>query len=448
VTVGILRIIGAMLINIHGQQDHQMLSNVEAHRVFLDSFGSHAALLESYQTVYENMTKIGNALRAAKTDEKEKARQIDILQFQINELSSANLKPGEDIALAERREVIRNSASLSLYLDKCYTSLAGNDDLPGVLAMLDEAAEALLKTEYYLKELFNSSSRLLDLRYEIEEIARSVSDNAENLEYNPREQDDIEERLDLINRLKKKYGTTIDEMLSYLNSSIKQLDDIETSEQRIEQMMLEYSQLEKIALTNAAALTKARKDAAKRFTKAVEQVLRDLDMPHTKMEIPFQEKEPGPYGCDDLEFCLAVNPGEESKPMVKCASGGEMSRIMLAIKSVISGKHDIHTLIFDEIDNGISGRAAEKVGRKLKQVATERQVICVTHLAQVASYSDHHLMIEKSVEGGRTYTVVTPLDGSQRILELARIISGEKITEQAIGNAKKMIEESANVINH
>ena len=442
VTVSILRIIGAMLINIHGQQDHQMLSNVETHRVFIDSFGGFASLLESYQTVYENLTKIRKELSTAKTDEKEKARKIDILQFQIKELSSANLKQGEDIALAERREVIRNSAMLTSFLDKCYANIAGNDELPGVLALLDDAADALIKTEAYLKELCNSSSRLLDLRYEIEEIAHSVLNNAENLEYDPRELDDIEERLDLINRLKKKYGTSIDDMLSYLKNAQSQLDDIVTSELRIERLTKECSQLESLASANADALTNARKDAAKRFTIAVENVLRDLDMQHTRMEIPFQKKELGPYGWDDMEFFLAVNPGEESKPMAKCASGGEMSRIMLAIKSVISGKHDINTLIFDEIDNGISGRAAEKVGRKLKQAAEERQIICVTHLAQVASYSDHHLMIEKSVEGGRTFTAVTPLDTNQRVLELARIISGERITEQAISNAKIMLEAS------
>ncbi len=443
VTVSVLRSIGSMLINIHGQNDHQMLSSTNSHRNFIDAFGDLVYLLEKYQKGYRELRALQKELNALKNDEKDRLGQIDYLEYQINELTAASMQPGEDINLSRRHNMIRNSAFLSQCLASSYQSIAGKDDMPGAVEMLDAASDALMKAQEHYSDLSKQSSRLTDIRYEIEEIAKTIFDSIEALEFDPGELDEIEGRLDLINRLKKKYGSSVEEMLLYIEKSLAKLDGLKNSELNIERLENRIQLLEKEVFENANSLSIKRKSSAAQFTESVLEVLKELDMPNVQMETVFAAtNQLTEFGIDEAEFYFSVNPGEQTKPMAKCASGGEMSRIMLAIKSIISGKDDIPTLIFDEIDSGISGRAAEKVGRKLKQAAQQRQIICVTHLAQVACFSDNHFAIEKATADGRTHTTVTPLGYEERILELARIMSGEHISSQAIENAKALLSVS------
>jgi DNA repair protein RecN (Recombination protein N) len=443
VTVSVLRSIGSMLINIHGQNDHQMLSSTNSHRNFIDAFGDLGFLLEKYQKGYRELRALQKELNALKNDEKDRLGQIDYLEYQINELTAASMQPGEDINLSRRHNMIRNSAFLSQCLASSYQSIAGKDDMPGAVEMLDAASDALMKAQEHYSDLSKQSSRLTDIRYEIEEIAKTIFDSIEALEFDPGELDEIEGRLDLINRLKKKYGSSVEEMLLYIEKSLAKLDGLKNSELNIERLENRIQLLEKEVFENANSLSIKRKSSAAQFTESVLEVLKELDMPNVQMETVFAAtNQLTEFGIDEAEFYFSVNPGEQTKPMAKCASGGEMSRIMLAIKSIISGKDDIPTLIFDEIDSGISGRAAEKVGRKLKQAAQQRQIICVTHLAQVACFSDNHFAIEKATADGRTHTTVTPLGYEERILELARIMSGEHISSQAIENAKALLSVS------
>ena len=324
----------------------------------------------------------------------------------------------------------------------CRQNLSGGDTFEGAIALLSEAADALGGAANYIDDLAQAAQQVSGFVYELEDISEQVREQLDALEFDPRELDDIEDRLDTINRLKKKYGRSITKILAYYDKARQELKEITLSEQTIQALKQSLGKATQAAEAAALKLSQARQQAAKTLTTAVKAQLRDLDMPAVEMSINFRSKALGENGADEAEFLLSVNPGEALKPLAKIASGGEMSRIMLGIKNVLSGKEEIGTLIFDEIDSGISGRAAQKVGAKLKSVAESRQVICVTHLAQVAAFGTHHMLIEKQVREGRTFTEIKALDVQDRAKELARIMNGEPITELALENARQLLNAS------
>ncbi len=441
-TVAMLKNIGGLLIHTHGQQDSQLLSLPETHLQFVDGYGELQPVLLEYRQHYNDLCAIENKLATIETDEAAKVRRIDLLNYEIEEITACRLRDGEEEELIARKRVIRNAEHLSDLLYRCRQNLSGGEDWQGAVALLSDAAEALTDAGKYIDGLSHAAQVIAGFEYELEDISAQLRDQLDALEFDPQELDDIEERLDTIGRLKKKYGGSVAEILAYCEKAQRQLDEITLSEQTIQKLKEAQQKAQKAAETAADALTRARRAAADGLISAVKTELRDLDMPAVQMDIAMTKKRLGENGADEAEFLLSVNPGEALKPLSKTASGGEMSRIMLGIKNVLSGKEDIGTLIFDEIDTGISGRAAQKVGAKLQAVSGSRQVICVTHLAQVAAFGAHHLLIEKQVSAGRTFTQIQSLDEAGRAKELARIMNGEPITELALENARQLLKSS------
>jgi len=397
-------------------------------------------MIENYRNSYDEYCNIRRKLSTLETDEAAKARKIDLLKYQISEIDSAHLSDGEEEELISKRKMMRNSEKLTELLQNCRVCLNGDDGQEGAIALILSASDSLNQAAKYIDELSEDAEAASGFGYELEDIAQRIREHLEMLEYDPRELDDIEERLDIINKLKKKYGANISEILSFAEKAEVELEEIEFSDQKAEELREALVAAKDKAVLLSKELTKARKTAAAGLIEQVKSELRDLDMPSVEMDICFNSKPLSENGADEAEFLLSVNPGEALKPLSKIASGGEMSRIMLGIKNVLSGKEDIATLIFDEIDTGISGRAAHKVGAKLKSAANGRQVICVTHLAQVAAFGTHHLLIEKNVVNDRTFTEIKPLDYIGRTKELARIMNGENITELALKNARELLE--------
>ena len=441
-TAAILRELGSQLITIHGQQDTHQLMAADKHLSFVDSFGMLDDQREAYRNVYQKLVEIRNELSAVNLDEAEKARKIDLLQYQIQEIEEAALRPGEEEELDSRKKIIKNAQKISDSLAMVHGILTGEEG-EGVLEQLDQVIDSLMEAGEYLDGFKESSQRVQEMRYELEEYASSARDALEDMEYDPGQLDQIESRLDTLYRLKKKYGSSIEEILSFLENASKELEHITLSEEHTRQLEAQEKDLLQKAQSLADALTKARLEAANRLCKAVQQELLQLDMPNVALQISHKKRNLGLSGQDEMELLISTNPGEPPKPLAKIASGGEISRVMLAIKNVMANQDDVGTLIFDEVDTGVSGRAAQKIGRKLKQVSQNRQVLCVTHLAQVAAYGDHHLLISKEVKEDRTYTQVIPLEPKDRIRELARIIGGENITELSLQNAGEMLSLAA-----
>lgn len=439
-TVAMLKSIGSLLIHTHGQQDSQLLADPEMHLSFTDSFGGLAPMIENYRKSYDYFGDIRRKLSSLEIDEAAKARKIDLLSYQINEINAANLSDGEEEELLNRRKMMRNSEKLTELLHSCRICLNGDDGQEGAVSLIASAADSLIHAGRYIDELSKDAETVSGFGYELEDISQRIREHLDMLDFDPRELDDIEERLDLINKLKKKYGSSIVEILKFAENAEAELEEIEFSDKKAEELKAELEIAKENAVMLARELTEARKSAAYELIENVKQQLRDLDMPAVEMDIEFKNKPLSENGADEAEFLLSVNPGEALKPLSKIASGGEMSRIMLGIKNILSGKEDIATLIFDEIDTGISGRAAHKVGAKLKSAANGCQVICVTHLAQVAAFGSNHLLIEKNVVKDRTFTEIKPLDNAGRIRELARIMNGENITELAFKNARELLE--------
>lgn len=440
-TVSMLKNIASLLIHIHGQQDSQLLALPETHLGFVDMFGELQPMIEDYRISFDKMCEIKHALSKIETDDAAKARKIDLLQYQIDEIRAASLTDGEEEELTARKKLIKNAEHLTELLYGCKTQLDGSDEQQGAVSLIEQAAEQLSQAARYIDELADAAKTAESFGYELEDISQQIRQQLDMLEFDPNELNDIEERLDTISRLKKKYGGSIAEILEFCEDAEKQLDEITFSEQRIEKLKTELAEAREEAEQKANTLTDSRKEAAKRFIEEVKAQLRDLDMPAAQMDIQFDTRPLCENGADEAEFLLSVNPGEALKPLSKIASGGEMSRIMLGIKNVLTDKEDIATLIFDEVDTGISGRAAQKVGAKLNSAAKNRQVICVTHLAQVAAFGSHHLLIEKQVRDGRTYTEIIPLDENGRAREIARIMNGEPITDLALENARAMLDK-------
>ena len=440
--VTMLREIGNTLINIHGQHDSQYLLNKEKHIDFLDSFAQLDTLYDRYRDCFSQLIAMGRERNSLNVDGAEKARQIDLLEYQINEIEQAELVPGEEEELADRRNMIRNAEKICLSLDEAHEQIAGGEERTGALELIQNAAAELEESARYVETLIPISSKLTEMGYELEDSLMGINDARLGMEYDPGELEEIEARLDLIYRLKRKYGGDIEEILQNLSLYKKQLEKITLSDEKKESLNQSYKEMLLQAKNLADQLSKERKAAARRFEKQVEGELSFLDMPSVKFTISILPCKLGAKGLDDVEFMISTNPGEPPKPIAKIASGGELSRIMLSIKNVISDKDDVPTLIFDEVDTGVSGSAAEKIGRKLRQVSKGRQVICVTHLAQIAALCDHHLLIQKQVKDDHTFTQVTELDHPGRVREIARIMSGVDVSELSLQNAEEMLRRA------
>lgn len=440
-TAAMLREVCSLLIDIHGQHDNQELLSAEKHLGFLDSYGAYPQEMAAYTAAYERMCECAARLDKLQMDESYKLQRMDILQFQIKEIGDAKLTDGEEERLVEQQKRIRNAERITESLGAVYTLLNGNgEEMRGALEALEEVSTELDTASKYLTEFGGYSEKLSDAYYMLEELGSRARDTLEDADFDPRQLDDIESRLDTIYKLKKKYGNSIAEILEYFERISEEYQSLELSDELTAHLQRELDEANLELHTVAEALTACRLAAAAEFSERVEQELAYLDMAGVRFSITRREKPYGPTGADEMEFMICTNTGEEAKPLAKIASGGELARIMLAIKNVLAEKDGIGTIIFDEVDTGVSGRAAQKIGKKLAEVARHRQVICVTHLAPVAACAAHHYRIYKTVEDGRTFTRVEELTRPQRVQELARIMVGENITESALKSAEEMLE--------
>jgi len=440
-TVSILKSISSLLIHIHGQRDSQQLLRSERHRELVDAFGSLEGDVAAYKAAFDEMRRIKAELESLNLDEAQKAQRLDMLGYQIAEIEAAALEDeDEEESLLVRKKIIKGSESILEGLGEAYQALAGDGESgAGVQELMDAATEGMERAAAFVETLEPTARRLREIGYELEEFQGEIRRSLEGYEFDPRELDALEYRLDTIYKLKKKYGGGIPEILAHLERAREELERITLSEQRTAQLTQELAAAEKKAEKLAAALTKKRLAATERFTGSVERELIFLDMPSVTLTVSHGAKALAADGADELELLFCANVGEVPRPLSKIASGGELSRMMLAIKNVLAHRDHIDTLIFDEVDTGVSGRAAGKIGQKLAQVARDRQVICVTHLAQVAAYGGNHLYIHKEVENGRTYTRVTPLEWERRVEELARITSGDHISAPALESARELL---------
>lgn len=443
-TAAMLREVCSLLIDIHGQHDNQELLSAEKHLGFLDSFGAYRKELEDYAKAYAQRMACADRLEKLQMDESYKLQRMDILQFQLKEIGDARLTDGEEEQLTEQQKRIKNAERITESLGTIYTLLNGDgEELRGVLEALEEISTELDTAAKYLPDFTQYGDKLNDAYYMLEELGSTARDTLEDADFDPRQLDTIESRLDTIYRLKKKYGGSIAEILAYYDKISEEYNTLELSDEMVEQLRGELERAEQDLRQAAKALTARRLETAGEFVRRVEAELAYLDMSGVRFSISRKEKAFGPNGADEMEFLICTNAGEEARPLAKIASGGELARIMLAIKNVLAEKDDIGTIIFDEVDTGVSGRAAQKIGQKLAEVARHRQVICVTHLAPVAACAAHHYRIYKTVEEGRTFTRVEELGHEDRVRELARIMVGDHITESALQSAGEMLAARA-----
>ncbi len=439
-TASALREVASSLINIHGQHDSQALLDPEKHCAFIDAVAENEDLIEDYYNEFKTLNKIRKELSSLEMDEDEKQRKTDLLKYQINELETANIKIGEIGSLKENLDLAENFEKNLKAFSFTTQILSGDDDSDGVITRLKTASKLLgsLETEKAKKgfsDINDLISKAEDILAEIKEYSDSLGENYKNL-------DEINARLDFLYRLMVKYGNSEDKMLEFLESAKEELENITFSDKRADQLADELEKAKERLVLKGEALSLSRKTASEKFSKDVCNTLEYLNMSGVKFVTRIEKGRYSSKGCDNVEFMISANKGESVKPLCKIASGGELSRVMLAIKSSLVDKDDIPTMIFDEIDAGISGFAAEKVATELKKVARKRQVICITHLAQIAAKADNHLLIEKTVSDDRTKTTVTPIDGDDRIKEIARIMSGQEITENIYNSAKELLDRS------
>ncbi len=439
VSVSILRKLGIQLINIHGQHDTASLFDEDNHLTMLDAFADNQQLQADYQEKYAAVSALRREIDRMTMDEGEKLRRMETLRYQIAEIEKAELEPGEDEALEERRKILQNSEKLSDGLNDAAECLYGGEDSDGAAGLLAQAEYALSRLVRFSDSFSSLHDRVNDLKYQVQDIAEEVRDARDELSYSADELEQIESRLDVIHKLRRKYGATCDDILEFLDKAKKELDDIEFADDHLERLKGKLQKAEKQAWDAALVLRKNRKETAQKLSERILTELAQLDMPRVQFQCQFQEQELGSTGADAVAFYMSANAGEALKPLSKVASGGELARIMLAMKNVLAEKDQVETLIFDEVDTGVSGRAAQKVAEKLRSVAAHKQVLCVTHLPQLAALADTHLLIAKSEREGRTYTTVTPLDLEGRKRELARIIGGANITETTLKSAEEML---------
>ncbi len=443
VTAAELKEIGKHLVNIHGQHDNQALLDPERHLDYIDAVADDDPIKGKYYAEFRELNRIRKELAATETDEDEKRRRVGLLKYQINELESAGIKPGEYAKLQKKLAVARNYQKTAEALSRAYSALKGDDEFDGAVSLLTDAEKSL--SSLHNDEWDKKSSALADAAAAAEDVSTALYDFLENAELADIDPDEINARLETLDKLMAKYGNSEEEMLEFLEKARIELNDTEFSDKKAAELsaLLDDATVRLIAL--AEELTAARKKAATEFEKQVCDILSYLNMPDVRFTVQFSKGRYTKRGCDTAEFMISANRGESVKPLCKIASGGELSRVMLAIKSVLLGRDPVSTMIFDEIDTGISGYTAGKVGTQLKRVAENRQVICVTHLAQIAAMADTHLLIEKKAEKDRTFTSVSPLSYEQRINEIARIMSGAQMTENLYNSAKELLDRSKQI---
>ena len=442
VTVAQLRRIGEELLNIHGQHDGQQLLDEEQHLSYLDRFGRTEAPLGRYQTAYEAMADLQAKIRALQMDEAEKARRMDSLRFQIDELERAQLVPGEEESLTERRDLLRNGEKYLSALSGADYCLNGGEEGGGAVSALRDAEEALAGVRTLSGDMGELYQRLEQLRCEAYDLAEIIRDKREAFDFSPAELDAVESRSDLLYRLKKKYGATVEDMLDYLHRCTEELAQIEDAGDTLARLEQELARAETDARQAAQALSDARKAAAERLTAQILAELQQLDMGKIRFAVDFAEKPLDSDGMDAVRFLMSANVGEELRPIHKIASGGELARIMLAMKNVLSEQDRVGTMVFDEVDTGVSGRAAQKVAEKMARISRRKQVLCVTHLPQLAAMADTHFSVEKGERNGRTYTEVRRLDREQRRQELARLTGGSHVSQTMLDGAEELLAQA------
>jgi len=439
VTVAVLRELGIQLINIHGQHDSAALFDEANHLKYLDEFAENQALRTEYAQRYEKVAQLRCQIQDLTMDESEKLRRMETLKYQIAEIEKADLQPGEDETLENRRKVLQNAEKIAGAMADAVENLYGGDDSDGAAAMLSAAERALARIAKFDDSIASLHEKVADLMYQVQDAAELARDALDDMSYSERELDEIESRLDVIHKLRRKYGATCQDILAYLDRAKQELDEIEFADDHLERLKGKLHKAEKAAWDAAYVLRDDRMAAAEKLSARILTELAQLDMPRVRFVCNFTELELTPIGADAVAFYMSANAGEALKPMNKVASGGELARIMLAMKNVLAEKDRIDTLIFDEVDTGVSGRAAQKVAEKLRAVAAHKQVLCVTHLPQLAALANTHFLIAKAEREGRTYTTVTPLDLEGRKMELARIIGGTNITETTLKSAEEML---------
>lgn len=443
-TVSMLKEVGNLLVNIHGQHDSQTLLNADYHYKFVDMYGSLDGVLDEYKQSFKQLLSVRKQLKALTMDADERDRQIELLDYQIKELSDAEIKVGEWDELKRRKNVILNSQTLLQSLNSALSAFNGSDEYSGISTLLSTAVKeigSVSDVDSEIKAVYDKAEALND---SVEVVKDALLDKINSIEFEPEELNRIEERLDLYYTFSNKYGETEQDMLYYLDEAVKKRTAFENSEEELEKLNVKYDEIFNKTVALAQKLTDLRKSTAEKLGNEICKQLEFLDMPKIKFTTSFEKGNLSANGWDKIEFLIATNVGETAKPLAKIASGGELSRIMLAIKSIIAQKDSIDTLIFDEIDTGVSGKASRKIGLKLKELGAFTQVICVTHSAQIASVADSHFLIEKNVENDRTYTNVTVLDYDGRKNELARIMGGINATESLLKSAEELLNNYGN----
>ena len=443
VSVASLKKLGGRLINIHGQHDSQQLFDEENHLTYLDAFARDEQELEAYQQAFSAMQSVQREIQKLSMDESEKLRLVETLTFQIEEIRAANLVSGEEEQLKERRKVLQNAEKLSDALRMADEALYGGDSSDGAAGLLSNAEHALSRVSTISADMQTLYQKISDLMYSVQDAADELRAMRDDLSYSEGELEEIEERLDAIHKLKRKYGASVEDVLAYLADSEQRLDEIEFASDRIETLKKREAELQKETIRQGEILREKRLSAAQAMESRICDELRQLDMPKIRFVCEFTPQQPMQTGLDSVRFLMSANVGENLKPLSKVASGGELARIMLAMKQVLAQQDGVPTLIFDEVDAGVSGRAAQKVAYKLWTVSKGRQVLCVTHLPQIAAMADAEYTVEKRVENERTYTSVLHLDESGRKQELARLIGGSMITETTLAGAAELLRLAA-----
>ena len=439
VSVSVLHRLGIQLINIHGQHDSASLFDEENHLTFLDAFGDLECHVSEYAQHFLTVSDLRRQIQRKRMDESEKLRRMETLRYQIAEIEKAALQSGEDEELEARRKLLQNGEKLSDGLQEADACLYGGDDSDGAVSLLEQAERCLGRLSRYTDSYDALRERLTELSYQLRDAAEEVRDAADSLSFSADELESIESRLDIIHKLRRKYGVTCDDILAYLEQARQELEEIECNDDLLQRLQHQLHKAEQAAWTAAEDLRKRRQAAAENMSRRILTELSQLDMPRVQFHCEFTETELGVRGADAVAFYMSANAGEALKPMSRVASGGELARIMLAMKNVLAEKDQVATLVFDEVDTGVSGRAAQKVAEKLRSVAAHKQVLCVTHLPQMAALAHTHFLIAKEERQGRTYTSVTSLDMEGRKRELARIMGGAQITETTLRSAAEML---------
>ena len=441
-TAAVLRELCGGLININGQHDSVGLLNPAHHEGILDAYAQNRAEYQDYYAVYRELVKVKRELDAQITDESEKQRRIDLLSYQVQEIDDAALTAGEEQTLESRRKVLANASTIRDKIAQCYALLSGDDETPGAVDLLGEASNAVDAAAQLDGELSASAGQLLDLYYNAKDAAADLIGRLDAYDTNDAELDEIEQRIDLIYKLKRKYGDTVEDILAFGEKARQELGLIQSSQERVEHLQAEQHRLYVLAREKAEALTQTRLKAFEELNKRISGTLDFLNMPGVRMALHHARGPLASHGQDSIEFYISTNPGEDPKPLAKIASGGELSRITLAIKNAMADKDAVPTVIYDEIDSGVSGKAASRIGEVLRQSAEGHQILCITHTAQIAALADCHLLIQKNIANERTYTEIHPLDEEGRVDALAHIISGDHVTELSRANAREMLAQA------